>query len=281
MTVMQHLTDSEFAELVSFMQVNYGLALDGQRGFAEVRIQRLMNEYDFKVFSDFFTFVLNDFSGSSISNLVSALTVNYSLFYREAVHFDFLKSTVLPELENANTDTHDLRIWSAGCATGEEPYTIAMILFDYFGWKKPQWDTTILATDISTPVLAKAIKACYNQLSTQNLDESWLRHYFVPCQNSEQGVRVCDAIRKEVLFREHNLANYPYPFKRNFHFIFCRNVMIYFNAEGRKRLFQHFYNTLEDGGYLFVGLSETMERDPAAPFEYIMPSVYRKGGYTR
>lgn len=274
---MGFLTDHEFSELSSFMQINYGLDLRTQRAYTDARIQSMMNEYGYTAFSEFIDAILKDLTGNSISDLVSNLTVNYSLFYRESVHFEFLKSKVLPELEKRCGSTADLRIWSAGCATGEEPYTIAMILADYFGWRKPQWDTTILATDISTVALSKAIKGCYNKISTQNLDETWLKCYFVPSDENNFDLCVNETIKKEVLFRQHNLAHAPFHFKKKFHFIFCRNVMIYFNDEGRKNLLRRFYDVLEDGGYLFIGLSEAVDRDFLAPFEYVMPSVFRKG----
>ena len=275
---MGFLTDSEFSELCSFMQINYGLDLHTQRAYSDARIQSMMTEYGYTAFPEFFEAVLSDLTGNSISDLVSSLTVNYSLFYREAIHFEFLKNKVLPELEKRYGDTADLRIWSAGCATGEEPYTIAMILADYFGWRKPQWDTTILATDISTVALSKAIRASYNKMSTQNLDESWIRSYFVPSEDNSLDLCVNETIRKEVLFRHHNLAQSPFHFKKKFHLIFCRNVMIYFNDEGRKKLLRRFYDVLEDGGYLFIGLSESIDREFLSPFEYVMPSVFRKGG---
>ncbi len=268
------LTNSEFAELTAFVKVNFGLDLANKKTFVEIRLQKLMAESKAAGFAEYFSDVCMDFTGKKVAEMVSCLTVNYSMFCREAFHFDYLKSTVLPYWIKQEQKAKDLRIWSAGCATGEEPYTIAMLMADFLNTQKPLWDTTILATDISTTALAKARAGVYDAAAVQTLNPAWVARFFVP---DKEQVRVTQELKNEVVFLRHNLVTDAFNFKQKFHIIFCRNVMIYFDESTKNLLLNRLYNVLEEGGYLFIGLSETIDKQ-ATPFEYVMPAVYRKGG---
>ncbi len=274
---MARLTESEFREIVSFVKVNYGIDLGNRRNFVEMRVGRLMDATGFDSFSEYFGSICADITGVQVSDFINHLTVNYTLFYREHIHFDYLRSVVLPWMVEKEQVGHDLRMWSAGCASGEEPYTIAMVIADYLGLNRPLWDAKILATDISTVALKKAVAAEYPAGSVDGLNPSWIKRYFVMDPQKKDIVTIASDIRSEVIFRKLNLVGSPFQFKRKFHFIFCRNVMIYFDEETKNRLLNRLYDVLEDGGYLFIGLSETIEKN-ATRFEYVMPSVYRKGG---
>ena len=272
---MIEFTDREFEELTSFVKVNYGINLAGKKSFAEMRLGRLMEENDYDTFTGYFDFVCSDISGVAISAFISALTINYTLFYRESYHFDFLAREVLPHLYRKEQTTKDLRIWSAGCATGEEPYTIAMIVSDFLGMHRSLWDMKILATDISTVALKKGIAATYPDDSIDSLNPYWIRNYFVKDTDYSGTVTIAPTIKDEVIFRKLNLIGDSFNFKKKFHFIFCRNVMIYFDEPTKNRLIKKFCDVLEDGGYLFIGMSETIERNDLS-LKYVMPSVYRK-----
>lgn len=269
------LTNEEFESLTSFIKVNYGINLQNRKSFAEMRLQRLMEENNFTNFTDYFNFVCNDISGLAISNFVSSLTINHTLFYRESHHFKYLAEVVLPYLFKTEKDRRDLRIWSAGCSTGEEPYTLAMIISDFLGVYKQQWDSKILATDISTFALKKAVEGKYPADSIDDLNPNWVKNYFVKSQAESDYVYVTQAIKDEIIFRKFNLVSDQFNFKNKFHFIFCRNVMIYFDEPTKNKLINKFYDSLENGGYLFIGMSETIDKD-ATSFKYVMPSVYRK-----
>lgn len=167
----------------------------------------------------------------------------------------------------------DLRIWSAGCSSGEEPYTLAIIIDEFFGKEKLFWDSKILATDISSRMLEKAQKRIYGNEEIAALPVNWRLSYFSK-YDQDRSV-ISDRIRNEVIFRRFNLMEKCFPFKRKFHVIFCRNVMIYFNNETKWGLLDKFYNLMEDGAYLFLGLSESLGRDHKR-FVPVMPSVYRK-----
>ena len=143
---------------------------------------------------------------------------------REVEHFFYFRDKVLPYFTGRQKDK-DLRIWSAGCSSGEEPYTLAMFIDEFFGKEKMWWDSKILATDISTKVLEEAIKGIYSNEEIATLPSPWKLHYFKKIDN-ENSVLV-DKIRNEVIYRKFNLMDRAFPFKRKFHVIFCRNVMIY------------------------------------------------------
>jgi Methylase of chemotaxis methyl-accepting proteins len=272
---MYTVRESEVDELIAFIKSNYGIDLSNKRVFVEQRALRAMARHGYDCFSDCFNFICADATGALLAELISGLTVNFTMFCREPSHFDFLKNTALPQLYKKENADKVLRLWSAGCATGEEPYTLAMIMADFFNIQRPQWDTKILATDISTTALDRAAQAVYALDSISNLPANWTKHFFIPVPDDPEWVQVAPQIRDEVVFRKHNLAAAPFEFKKKFHIIFCRNVMMYFDENGRKQLVNRFYDVLEDGGYLFISTTEMIEKE-ASPFTYVQPAVYQK-----
>lgn len=167
-----------------------------------------------------------------------------------------MKNRILPDFTKKNEK--ELRIWSAGCSTGEEAYTIAITLFEYFNGKVPP-EFLILATDIDTQVLEKAQEGNYPADHLSEVDPKYLKTYFTQNEN-EKGVffKVIDQLKKVVYFRRLNLLSDEYPMKKKFDIIFCRNVIIYFDRETQKRLFEKYYNYLKDDGYLLIGHSENI-----------------------
>lgn len=236
------------------------------------RLQRVVAENGFKNFTEYYNYVVSDRTGEAVKTLANKITTNHTFFMREVEHFIFFRDKVLPYLVSAAKDK-DLRIWSAGCSSGEEPYTLAMIIDEFLGKEKIWWDTKILATDISSQVLEEAIKGVYSSDKTVNLPYRWKVNYFNKIDSKHFVIE--DKIKNQVIFRKFNLMEKVFPFKRKFHVIFCRNVMIYFDSETRKELINKFYNSLEYGGYLFIGHSESINRYQTR-FKYEMPSVYRK-----
>ena len=228
----------------------------------------------FASFSQYFSYIKSDPTGKAGVTLINKLTTNHTYFLREPQHFEFLDRVVLPQLAITENATKDLRVWSAGCSTGEEPYTLAMMIDSYFGTEKYRWDTKILATDISTSVLEKAKKAIYPSQQLEMLPDRWRAKYFQNI-NVESSV-LTEAIRREVIFRRFNLMNEIFPFKKKFHLILCRNVMIYFDAETKRELINRFYEHMEPGGYLLIGHSESINRCESK-YQFVVPAVYRKG----
>ena len=152
---------------------------------------------------------------------------------------------------------------------------LAMLLMDFFGLEHGKWDTKVLATDISTQVLEHAVRGIYEESQIEALPEHWKRRYLRPLQDGAQ-YEVCEEIKNEVLFRQFNLMDI-FPFKRKMHIVFLRNVMIYFDKETKRQLIQKVYDSMEPGGYLFIGQTETIDKEQV-PFELVMPSVFRKAG---
>jgi chemotaxis protein methyltransferase CheR len=183
-----------------------------------------------------------------------------------------MTGTALPEWTKRITN-HDLRIWSAGCSSGEEPYTIAMVLDEYFGIEKPKWDSTILATDLSPKVLATAKQAIYPDEHVEQLSPQWQKKFFKKLGPNQW--QIVPHIAKEVVFSQFNLMGGFERFKKKFHIIFCRNVMIYFDNPTKAALSKRYYSVLEPGGYLFIGLSETLS-GLNTDFKQIAPAIYKK-----
>ena len=270
---MINLKDSEFRELTGYMKKNYGINLIEKKVLIEGRLSNMVIEKGFNNFSDYLKFVFKDTSGNEISTLINKLTTNHTYFTREAEHFEYFRDKVLPYLEESHK-TKDLRIWSAGCSSGEEPYTLAMIIADYFGNQKSMWNTKILATDISQKVLEAAENGFYSEEAVNTIPKYWRLKYFKKTENDSY--QISEEMRNEIIFRNFNLMTAIFPFKKKFHVIFCRNVMIYFEPKTKMELINKFYDMMEIGGYLFIGHSESVNREETK-YKYIMPAVYRKG----
>lgn len=270
---MIKLNDNEFNDIVYYVKSNYGVNLSQKRMLIEGRMQSVLTGKNFNSFSQYYNLLIQDKTGQVVEQMINKLTTNYTFFMREADHFEFFRKEVLPYLESDKSCGKDFRIWSAGCSSGEEPYTLAIIIDDYFNGLKGDRDTKILATDISTNVLNKAKLGIYENEQLTGLNKMYITKYFKKIDNNKN--EVIDKIKNEVIFRKFNLMQEAFPFKKKFHVIFCRNVMIYFDIETKKKLIQKYYDSLEYGGYLFIGHSESINyRD--YNFKYIMPSVYRK-----
>lgn len=267
------ITDKEFKQLAAYIKAHYGIYLKNEKQALVIgRLQHVLMDRNFHSFSEYYDYLISDKTGNAAAILINKISTNHTFFMREADHFDFFRDKVLPFLKNTVLDK-DLRIWSAGCSSGEEPYTLAMILDEYLGWDKNQWDARVLATDISSIVLDKATKGIYKTEDVLSLPPYW-RHSYIKKLDGETSV-ISDKIKNDVIFRQFNLMNNPFPFKKKFHVIFCRNVMIYFDAQTKRELINKFYDSIEYGGYLFIGHSESLNHEESK-FRYIMPAVYRK-----
>jgi chemotaxis protein methyltransferase CheR len=266
------ITEKEFWQIVNLLKDKYGINLSQKKNLIVGRLQNHLRRSNFESFSEFFDYVVNDRTGEAITLLINKLTTNYTFFLREIEHFDFFKGTVLQHIVKTEK-SRDMRIWSAGCSSGEEPYSIAMCVADFFGDSKGGWDSKILATDISERVLSLAAEGRYLSESLESLPASWRANYFVRAGGEYD--QVVDRLRREIIFRKFNLMESVFPFKKKFHIIWCRNVMIYFDAQTKKALIDKFYEQTEPGGYLFIGHSESIARSDTK-YKYVMPAIYRK-----
>lgn len=268
------ITDREFHRLVDFMHDNYGINLSAKRVLIQGRLGNMLKERGFASYDAYIDAVLADKTGAEVTTILNKLTTNHTYFMREPEHYTFMREVVLPWAV-ANAKGHELRIWSAGCSSGEECYTTAMLLDDYFGREKAAWDTRILATDISHSVMDKAKAGIYNEDGMKGLSPEWKKKYFTPLGDGRY--EICKAIKDQIIFKPFNLMdNMPDKYKRlPFDLIFCRNVMIYFDQPTKNALVNRFFDVIKPGGYFFIGHAESIPRGETN-FEYIKPAIYRK-----
>jgi chemotaxis protein methyltransferase CheR len=245
---------------------------EGKKTLVRARLGKRLREGSFRDFKAYYRFLTEDENGDELVRMLDAISTNLTSFFREKDHFDFLKDRVFPSY--AASGHRRLRFWSAGCSSGEEPYSLAMWLWEYVG-QGPCLDMKILATDISTQVLAKAQEGVYPEGRLDNIPKALLRRYFQRGHGRQQGnFRVKKLLRDMIVFKHFNLMQ-PFPFKNPFHAVLCRNVMIYFDKKTQQGLINKFYESLVHGGYLLIGHSESLTGIDHG-FKYMKPSVYQK-----
>ena len=266
------MTQDEFLHIYRLMKSRYGIDMSRKKEIMEGRLENYIRNNGFHSYSEYINVLETDITGRYERELVNILTTNHTFFMREFEHFDFLREKVLPQLREKESAKKDLCIWCGAASTGQEPYMLAMLFKDYFGFEHNKWDTKVLATDISTEVLAQAVEGKYDKSQIEVLPEHWKRRFLRPLPDGRY--EITKEIKDEVIFRQFNLMD-VFPFKRKMHIIFLRNVMIYFDKETKKQLIQKVYDVMEPGGYLFVGRTETIDRGNV-PLELIQPSIFRK-----
>ena len=267
------ITDNEFRRVAVYMKDNYGIDLSQKKVIINGRLENYLRKSGWANLDAYMDALKTDRSGQLDKMLVNFLTTNHTYFMREFEHFEYFRKEVLPWLKKKQERQKDLRIWCGAASTGEEPYMIAMVLADFFGMERTKWDTKILATDISTKVLKQALAGVYSAEQLKNLPSNWKKNFFKPVAGGSQYL-VSDELKRQVLFRQFNLMS-PFPFRKKMHTVFLRNVMIYFDEPTKNQLLQKVYNCLEPGGYLFIGTTETLDRN-STPFQIIQPSIFRK-----
>lgn len=266
------MTDAEFIKVQQFVKERIGVDLSQKRTLIEGRLEPQLAKKGFRDFTEYMRYIYQDHSGKEMEEMLGILTTHHTYFWREPVHFELYRNEVLPYLKKKEAISKDLRIWSAAASTGEEAYTLAMLNMEFFGFEHEMWDTKILATDVATKVLEFAQRGVYSEEQVNALPGQWKRLYF---QKSGEGrYEAKEVLKKEVLFRQFNLMN-PLPFRKPLHVVFIRNVMIYFEEDTKRRLVERIVNAMQPGGYLFVGTTESVDRE-AFGLDYVMPSVYRK-----
>jgi chemotaxis protein methyltransferase CheR len=249
---------AEFAVLRRLIQRETGICLnDGKREMICARLGRRLRGLGLRGYREYCEYLsMRDPAGVELRRMINCVTTNKTGFFREPYHFDFLRDRFFPDLRSRaeRGGAKRLRIWSAGCSTGMEPYTIAMMIRERFG-RLPDWDIRILASDIDSDVLAIAERGIYDAACLEDVPAEMHRHFDV----GESGlVRVRPDLRRMVAFRRLNLVAEPWPIRTTFDCIFCRNVVIYFDRPTQQRLFARFAEHLSPDGCLFVGHSENL-----------------------
>ena len=268
---MMQIKEADFVRLTKFILDEYGVNLTTKKNLIEGRLGKTILDMGFSDFSGYVDYLLRTKSPDDLDVLINRVTTNHTYFMRENSHFEFFQDVILPDLEK-RVLSHNLGIWSAACSSGEEPYTMSIILREYFANKPQKWDTRMLATDISKRVLTIAKAGTYKDESLKEMPELWKKKYFT---KSGDNYTVTKSLKDNVIYKEFNLMD-PIRFKMKFDCIFCRNVMIYFDMPTKDALINRFYEALNPGGYLLIGHSETLNK-ATSPFTYLMPATYRKG----
>jgi chemotaxis protein methyltransferase CheR len=264
------MTKKDFQRIQKIAYTITGINLgDHKQSMVYGRLARRLRALQLKNFEDYCLLVEQENSGE-IDEFVNSITTNLTSFFRENHHFEYLRNTVLPELLVKNAQSRRLRIWSAGCSTGEEPYSIAMVLRTCT--QLAGWDVKVLATDLDSNVIANASRGEYAVNRADTIPDEF-RRFFV---RSTQGdlVRIKDDVRNLITFKQLNLLN-PWPMKGPFDLIFCRNVVIYFDLPTQITLFDRYAEILRNQGYLFIGHSENLHK-VSTRFANLGKTMYRR-----
>lgn len=266
------LSEKQFRKISRLAYEMCGIKLGhGKEGLVKSRLSKRLRLLGLGNFDSYLAYLENDTSGKELVTLIDSLTTNKTSFFREEQHFEFLRSQILPHYRDGR---QRMRLWSAGCSSGEEPYSIAMLLREE--WPGiDQCDVRILATDISTRVLDLATKATYEEDTVREIHPQLLKkHFSCVRETPTRAYQVSDSVRKLVRLARLNLMK-PWPMRGPFHVIFCRNVMIYFDKETQQGLIRRFWELLAPGGYLLVGHSESLTA-ASYRFKYVRPATYLK-----
>lgn len=270
------ISDQEFIRLSRLIYQQSGIKLtQGKKSLMRSRLQKRMRECGLTSFKQYYQRVLEDHSGMELVHLLDAISTNQTFFFREGQHFDYLAEEILPTWGQTRKGKKALRIWSAGCSSGEEAYTLAMVVLEFLSSTPHPWQVKITATDINTKVLEQARRGIYPQSRAENIPRRWLKKYFQKGVNQRDGyIRVRPEVQRLVEFSRLNLME-PFAFPEPLEIIFCRNVMIYFDKPTQENLVQRFYQSLGPGGYLFLGHSESLA-GVSHRFKYLKPTIYQK-----
>lgn len=266
------ITAKEFEHFRTLIYDESGISLNEQKqSLLESRLAKRLRELGLETFSQYYDKVTVDPTQEEFTRMLDLISTNKTDFFREPKHFDFLRDVILPELMPQKR----IRIWSSACSTGEEPYTIAMTLFE--GVHNPlEWDFKILASDLSTRVLAKASAGVYDEDRFRDVPPTMLRRHFLRgCGESKGCYKVKPHLASMIRFRRLNLMDDDFPIKNPLDLIFCRNVMIYFDRPTQETLVNKFYRYLKPGGYLFIGHSESLQWVKHA-FKALEPTIYQR-----
>lgn len=267
-------TDRDFNYIRKIIGESTGIVLaDAKRQMVYGRLSRRLRELGLSDFKDYCEIVKQN-NSPELTQFVNAITTNLTAFFRENHHFEYLKNTLLPELVKTNESSRRIRIWSAGCSTGEEPYSLAMVVSEFFA-SRPNWDVKILATDLDTNVLQKASNGLYELEKLEGISDQRKKKWLRKGRDAfKDKVKVSPELQELITFKQLNLLE-DWPFKGPFDFIFCRNVVIYFSKDTQRTLVSRYADKLVSKGHLFLGHSESLFK-VSDDFKLQGQSMYRK-----
>lgn len=246
---------------------------DGKQDMVYGRLARRLRELSLPGFDSYMSIIEKD-DEDELIHLVNAITTNLTSFFREEHHFEYLQESVFPELLKTNAATKKIRIWSAGCSTGEEPYSIAMTVLDFFSGHQ-DWDVKIIATDLDSNVVAKAKKGVYDAARIEDVAEAYKKRWMKRGKDkSDSLVKMSAELQKVITFKQLNLLH-EWPIKGPIDIVFCRNVVIYFDKDTQRKLFNRYADVLQESGHLLIGHSENMF-NVCDRFDSLGRTIYRR-----
>jgi len=277
------MSDNEFNLFSTLIYNRLGIKMPYTKKLMLIsRLTKRLKVLGFRSYKEYYDFLCTEKGKvEEFNKMIDAVTTNKTDFFREPDHFSILVKKVLPDLEEMENyiERKMVNIWSAGCSTGEEAYTLTMVLSEYFTGAKSKVKFNILATDISPKVLQAGYDAIYSESIIQPIPAAMRQKYLKRGTGDKKGLfRIIPPLREKVTFKQLNLMDNSFNVSKQMDIIFCRNVIIYFDKETQKELFKKFYNHLVPGGYLFIGSSETLygvnsDFLPAGPTVYRKPKV--------
>jgi chemotaxis protein methyltransferase CheR len=268
---------NELRRLANIVKNRFGIVIgEDKQILVANRLRNYLLQRGFKSYQELLNRLEANPEGIEYDDLADLLSTNYTFFYRESDHFDLLRTRVLPEIEAIlkAQKSNDLRVWCCASSTGEEAYTIGMLLMEHFGSRYSRIDAGVLATDISSQALRQGEVGRYHASQLLQLPPALMNKYFVKINHDTYDI--IPTLKKEVLFRKFNLLSRHFPFRKPFHVIFCRNVMIYFDRETRSHLLSKLYDITVPGGYLFIGHAECIGSEKMR-YERISPTILHRG----
>lgn len=264
------MTDIQYEKYRTLIYQNFGIHFPPtKREIVVTKVDKLMRKYNLTSYDEYYQ-LLTKGNGEYWAEFSDEITVHQTNFFRENNHFEFIRTRLrfILETNPRILENNEIRVWSAGCSTGEEPYTLAMVLRE---WLPTEVNIRILATDVSGRSVATAQRGVYPATIKKDMDPYFLMEYF---HHDGEHYQVKPEIKELITFRLFNLMD-PFPFKNTFDIIFCRNVMIYFDAQVQQELVKKFHDYLCRGGLLFIGHSESLINKQFS-FKYIQPTIYQK-----
>ncbi len=265
------LSASEFQAICKSVYRHTGIALsDSKQHLVYSRLARRLRHANMSCFTDYLDLIEHD--ATEREEFCNAITTNLTSFFRELHHFEHLAAVVLPALQRSKAQSRKIRIWSAGCSTGEEPYSIAMTLLETLG-RMPDWDIRILATDLDSNVLATAQAGVYGQDRFEKMAQSRIDRWFVRDQQGEK-LTANDELKRLISFKRLNLIE-PWPVRGPFDVIFCRNVVIYFDRPTQRQIFAQMAALQHAGDHLFIGHSESLN-NISSDYKPLGKTMYRR-----
>ncbi len=268
---MEQFGDRHFRKFSELICASFGITMgEAKKEILRTKLDRLVSRYELQSYDEYYKRLVERENKELFIEFANAITVNMTSFFRENNHFEYIKNNMAGLLKGNPriTDRNEIRVWSSACSTGEEPYTLSMVLKEHLpGGIRIK----VLATDINSDVLASAQKGLYPSSVKNDVGGEYLRRYF---EMYDGGYRISGELRRLVTFRHFNLMD-RFPFRDSFDMIFCRNVMIYFDTVVRQKLLDKLYDSLAPGGLLFIGHSESISPH-SHRFKYLQPTVYKK-----